>query len=287
MSWWIWIVAAVLMLFAIAAGKILRTTEFHDEKTEYETVAPLDFRHTILSFIFYPIGFFTFVFTVLTLTPLIFVFHPKRVHWMLRFYGRLMLLSFGVIVHLKGKEQLKREKAYMLVVNHESLFDVFLMACLTFRQVTALGAAYQFKLPLWGIMLKRYGIIPLMRRNTNEAMEAVSLARKKLEAGICVFIAPEGTRTETGELKPFKKGPFHLAFGAKADILLAVFKGAFEIKRKTDWRIRPGIITIDVGDFILYKDYKNSTIEELQSLTRTEMLKLLSKDDLPEEESTI
>jgi len=287
MSWWIWIVAAVLMLFAIAAGKILRTTEFHDEKTEYETVAPLDFRHTILSFIFYPIGFFTFVFTVLTLTPLIFIFHPKRVHWMLRFYGRLMLLSFGVIVHLKGKEQLKREKAYMLVVNHESLFDVFLMACLTFRQVTALGAAYQFKLPLWGIMLKRYGIIPLMRRNTNEAMEAVALARKKLEAGICVFIAPEGTRTETGELKPFKKGPFHLAFGAKADILLAVFKGAFEIKRKTDWRIRPGIITIDVGDFILYKDYKNSTIEELQSLTRTEMLKLLSKDDLPEEESTI
>ena len=287
MSWWIWIVAAVLMLFAIAAGKILRTTEFHDEKTEYETVAPLDFRHTILSFIFYPIGFFTFVFTVLTLTPLIFVFHPKRVHWMLRFYGRLMLLSFGVIVHLKGKEQLKREKAYLLVVNHESLFDVFLMACLTFRQVTALGAAYQFKLPLWGIMLKRYGIIPLMRRNTNEAMEAVALARKKLEAGICVFIAPEGTRTETGELKPFKKGPFHLAFGAKADILLAVFKGAFEIKRKTDWRIRPGIITIDVGDFILYKDYKNSTIEELQSLTRTEMLKLLSKDDLPEEESTI
>ena len=287
MSWWIWIVAAVLMLFAIAAGKILRTTEFHDEKTEYETVAPLDFRHTILSFIFYPIGFFTFVFTVLTLTPLIFVFHPKRVHWMLRFYGRLMLLSFGVIVHLKGKEQLKREKAYMLVVNHESLFDVFLMACLTFRQVTALGAAYQFKLPLWGLMLKRYGIIPLMRRNTNEAMEAVALARKKLEAGICVFIAPEGTRTETGELKPFKKGPFHLAFGAKADILLAVFKGAFEIKRKTDWRIRPGIITIDVGDFILYKDYKNSTIEELQSLTRTEMLKLLSKDDLPEEESTI
>ena len=287
MSWWIWIVAAVLMLFAIAAGKILRTTEFHDEKTKYETVAPLDFRHTILSFIFYPIGFFTFVFTVLTLTPLIFVFHPKRVHCMLRFYGRLMLLSFGVIVHLKGKEQLKREKAYMLVVNHESLFDVFLMACLTFRQVTALGAAYQFKLPLWGIMLKRYGIIPLMRRNTNEAMEAVALARKKLEAGICVFIAPEGTRTETGELKPFKKGPFHLAFGAKADILLAVFKGAFEIKRKTDWRIRPGIITIDVGDFILYKDYKNSTIEELQSLTRTEMLKLLSKDDLPEEESTI
>ena len=286
MSWWIWIVAAVLVLFAIAAGKILRTTEFHDEKTEYETVAPLDFRHTILSFIFYPIGFFTFVFTVLTLTPLVFLFHPKRVHRTLRFYGRLMLLSFGVIVRLRGKEKLKREKAYLLVINHESLFDVFLMACLTFRQVTALGAAYQFKLPLWGLMLKRYGIIPLMRRNTSEAMEAVKLARQKLEAGICVFIAPEGTRTETGELKPFKKGPFHLAFGAKADILLAVFKGSFEIKRKTDWRIRPGIITIDVGDFILYEDYKDNTIEGLQSLTRSEMLQLLDKEDTSEEGTT-
>ena len=64
MSWWIWIVVAVLVLFAIAAGKILSTTESHDEKTEFETVAPLDFRHTIFSYIFYPIGFFTFVFTV-------------------------------------------------------------------------------------------------------------------------------------------------------------------------------------------------------------------------------
>ena len=124
-------------------------------------------------------------------------------------------------VPMRGKEKLKREKAYLLVINHESLFDVFLMACLTFRQVTALGAAYQFKLPLWGLMLKRYGIIPLLRRNTNEAMEAVALAREKLEAGICVFIAPEGTRTETGELKPFKKGPFHQPFPANAAILLA------------------------------------------------------------------
>ena len=195
MSWWIWIVVAVLVLFAIAAGKILSTTESHDEKTEFKTVAPLDFRHTIFSFIFYPIGFFTFVFTVLTLTPVIFLFHPKRVHWVLRFYGRLMLLSFGVIARLRGKEQLKREQPYLLVINHESLFDVFLMACLTFRQVTALGAAYQFKLPLWGLMLKRYGIIPLKRRNISEAMEAVELAREKLEAGICVFMAPEGTRT--------------------------------------------------------------------------------------------
>ena len=283
MSWWIWLVAAVLVFFAITAGKILRTTEVHGQETSGETTSPFDFRHSIFSFIFYPIGFFTFVFTVLTLTPLIFVFHPKRVHWAIRFYGRLMLLSFGVIVRLEGKEKLKREKAYLLLINHESLFDVFLMACLTFRQVTALGAAYQFKLPLWGLMLKRYGIIPLMRRNISEAMEAVEMAREKLESGICVFIAPEGTRTETGELKPFKKGPFHLAFGARADILFAVFKGAFEIKRKTDWRIRPGIITIDVGDFILYEDYKDDTIEELQSLARSEMLRLLGKENRSEE----
>ncbi|HHZ80906.1 MAG TPA: hypothetical protein EYN59_07330, partial [Candidatus Marinimicrobia bacterium] len=91
MSWWIWLVAAVLVFFAITAGKILRTTEVHGQETSGETTSPFGFRHSIFSFIFYPIGFFTFVFTVLTLTPLIFVFHPKRVHWAIRFYGRLML----------------------------------------------------------------------------------------------------------------------------------------------------------------------------------------------------
>ncbi|MEE2876555.1 MAG: lysophospholipid acyltransferase family protein [Candidatus Neomarinimicrobiota bacterium] len=286
MTPWIWLFLILLVLFAAAAVKILRTTEFHGEGIPRTAAAPLDYRHTILSIIFYPIGFVTFVFTVLTLTPLVFIFHPKHVHSAIRFYGRLMLLSFGVIVKLNGQENLKRDKAFLLLINHESLFDVFLMACLTFRQVTALGAAYQFKLPLWGIMLKRYGIIPLKRSKVSEAIHAVEMAKEKLEEGICVFIAPEGTRTDTGELKPFKKGPFHLALGAEADILIAVFKGAFEIKRKTDWRIRPGKVTIDVGDFILFDDYKNSSIEELQSLVRARMLELLGKSESEEMEAT-
>ncbi len=282
MTVWTWLALILLALFAVAAVKILRTTEYHGEQTPREVAAPLGFRHTILSFIFYPIGFVTFVFTVLTLTPLVFIFHPRRVHWAIRFYGRLMLLSFGVIVKLNGRERLKRDKAYLLLINHESLFDVFLMASLTFRQVTALGAAYQFKLPLWGIMLKRYGIIPLKRRKTSEAIQAVGMAKQKLEEGVCVFMAPEGTRTDTGKLKPFKKGAFHLASGAEADILIAVFKGAFEIKRKTDWRIRPGKVTIDVGDFILYDDYKGTSLEELQSLVRASMLELLGESETEE-----
>ena len=279
MNIFIWGVVILVFFFGIVGFKILNTTEFHSEKTPIHVKIPLDFRHTIFSILFYPIGLTTFIFTVLTLTPLVFIFHPKRVGWAIRFYGRLMLLSFGVIVKLNGKDKLKRDKAYLLLINHESLFDVFLMGCLTFRQVTALGAAYQFKLPLWGIMLKRYGIIPLKRRKTSEAIEAVEMARKKLEDGICVFLAPEGTRTDDGELKPFKKGGFHLAFGAKADILIVAFKGAFGIKRKTDWRIKPGKVNIDVGDFILYEDYKDCSIEELQSHVRGKMLELLRRDN--------
>ena len=275
MNFFIWLILLLIVFFALAAFKILSTTEFHGVDTPKNAKNTLDIRHTISSIIFYPIGFTTFIFTILTLTPLVFILHPKRVGWAIRFYGRLMLLSFGVIVKLNGQEKLKRDKAYLLLINHESLFDVFLLGCLTFRQVTALGAAYQFKLPLWGMMLKRYGIIPLKRRKTNEAIEAVEMAREKLENGICVFLAPEGTRTDDGALKPFKKGGFHLAFGAKADILIVGFKGAFEIKRKTDWRIRPGKVTIDVGDFILYDDYKDKSIEELQFIVREQMLQIL------------
>ena len=110
-------------------------------------------------------------------------------------------------------------------------------------------------------------------------MRSIDMAKETLQKGIPVYVSPEGTRTTTGRIREFKKGPFHLAREAGADILPMVFHGAFEIKRKTDWRLRPGVIRIDVGDFILHEDYQHMSMEELQAHVREQLRRM--KGEIP------
>jgi len=209
--------------------------------------------------------------------PIVILSRPKYIAPIVRFYGRLLLIGFGIILKINGKEKLKRKKPYLLIFNHSSIIDIFILPSITYKQVTALAASYQFKLPIWGTIIKRYGIIPIERNNRNAAIKSVKIAEDKIKKGISVFISPEGTRTTSGELNPFKKGPFHLAKAANVDILVVAFKGAFLVKRKTDWRIKPGKVDVIIGDFIYYKDYKSLSIEELKKISWQKMNNLLKK----------
>ncbi len=266
----------LLITFFVVVIKIFGASEKKDNKINYDN-SDLTIANTIYSILLYPIWFVIFIFTCFTFLPIVMFVKPKFISTIVRAYGRLLLIGFGIILKINGKEKLKRKKPYLLLFNHSSIIDIFILPSITFKQVTALAASYQFKLPIWGPIIKKYGIIPVERKNKNSAIRSVKYAQEKLKQGISVFISPEGTRTTSGELNPFKKGPFHLAKGSKADILIVVFKGAFLAKRKTDWRIKPGIIEIMVGDFIYYSDYKNLSVEELKKLSWKKMNNLLEK----------
>ncbi|HIC74522.1 MAG TPA: 1-acyl-sn-glycerol-3-phosphate acyltransferase [Candidatus Marinimicrobia bacterium] len=269
---------ALLALTAIIltgiAIRIIRRVEIHSEETPKSASGQLGVVHTIASVFLYPLGFLGFTVAMLILIPTVVLFSPRRTHWMVRLMARFILLSIGVVVKVRGKEKLRRKKAFVLMFNHESIFDAILLGAVVYRYVTALGAAYQFKLPLWGALLRRWGIIEIPRKKLHAAKQSIEMAKEMLQRGIPVYVAPEGTRTTTGRMREFKKGPFHLVRGAEADILPMVFRGAFQIKRKTDWRLKPGIVHIDVGDFILYEDYRDMSIEELQAYVRKQLRRM-------------
>ncbi len=268
------LIVFLLLVFFMIVIKIFGSTEKKDKSITYNN-SDLNILHIIYSLILYPFWFIIFVFTCFTFLPIVMLLKAKSISPIVRFYGRLLLFGFGIILKIKGKEKLKRKKPYLLLFNHSSIIDIFILPTITFRQVTALAASYQFKLPIWGPIIKKYGIIPVERKNKSSAIESVKYAQKKLQEGIPVFIAPEGTRTTSGKLNSFKKGPFHLAKGSKADILIVVFNGAFLAKRKTDWRIKPGVVDVVVGDFIYFEDYKNLSITELQKTCWNKMNNLL------------
>ena len=95
--------------------------------------------------------------------------------------------------------------------------------------------------------------------------------------GISFLIAPEGTRTRTGKLGQFKKGPFHLLKNAAVPIVPIGIIGAFGAKQKNDWRLKPGILTTRFGDVISHDEYDNMSVGELRDYVRGKIKELIEK----------
>ncbi|MFQ6673482.1 MAG: lysophospholipid acyltransferase family protein [Fidelibacterota bacterium] len=268
------VIALLALVFVGVTISVVSRVESHSEKPSAVAQHKLGFLYTVVSVILWPLGLLSFVVGVVILIPLLFLIPPKYLSLVIRLFCRFVLLSVGVVVRVKGKERFRRSKAFVVMFNHQSLFDAFVLGVVIYRYMTALGAAYQFKLPLWGTLLRRWEIIPIPRTNLTQAIRSIELAREKLDSGIPVLVAPEGTRTLTGEIGEFKKGPFHLALGSKADILPMVIQGAFEIKQKTDWRLKPGIVRVNTGNFITLEQYRGLSVEELRNYVRVRLREL-------------
>jgi 1-acyl-sn-glycerol-3-phosphate acyltransferase len=86
-----------------------------------------------------------------------------------------------------------------------------------------------FRVPIFGNALAAAGFIAIDRGNTESAIRNLERARSLLESGTHVWIAPEGTRSVTGQLLPFKKGGFHLAFESELPILPVTLSGTRDV----------------------------------------------------------
>ena len=110
-----------------------------------------------------------------------------------------------------------------------------------------------------------------------KAINALNKAEKEINKGISIIIAPEGTRTTTGEIGDFKKGPFHLASNTGATIIPIGLIGAFEAKKKTDWRLKPGVLITRFGKPIHKKEYEGLSINEMRDMVKEKIIELINK----------
>jgi len=129
-------------------------------------------------------------------------------------------------------------RPYVAVSNHESYADIFLLSHLPW-EMKWLSKDTIFKIPVMGWMMTMAGDIRLTRGNRDSAANAILQCRDRLAKKVSVMIFPEGTRSRTADLLPFKDGAFRLAIEAGAPILpiavagtrYAMAKGSFRFKR--------------------------------------------------------
>tara|TARA_A100001011_G_scaffold92650_1_gene97442 strand:- start:49639 stop:50208 length:570 start_codon:yes stop_codon:yes gene_type:complete len=164
---------------------------------------------------------------------------------------------------------------YLYLFNHVSMFDQFMIGAYIGHYITAVGAKEIFQYPIFGQLITLYGGVPIIRTHLKSALKSLQYVEEAINKGVSFIIAPEGTRTLTGELSPFKKGPFHLAKNTGITIVPIALMGGLEAKSKDDWRLKPGILTTRFGVPITQEEYGHLQVEEISDLVREKIEDLI------------
>jgi 1-acyl-sn-glycerol-3-phosphate acyltransferase len=113
---------------------------------------------------------------------------------------------------------------FVVVANHQSILDILLLSRMP-REMKWVAKEELFKIPWVGTMLRMSGDIPIRRGDAESGGEALSRARAYLARGMSVMIFPEGTRSKSGKMLPFKSGAFRLALDAGVPVLPVAVHG--------------------------------------------------------------
>ena len=127
-------------------------------------------------------------------------------------------------VEVRGREKVHRSETYVIVANHLSLLDILLMFRL-FTHFTWVSKVENFRVPLIGWNMRLNGYIPLKRGDRESVRRMLAACEQALRDGTSVMMFPEGTRSRTGALQPFKAGAFELALATGRPLLPVLVEG--------------------------------------------------------------
>ncbi len=177
----------------------------------------------------------------------------------------LLHLLFGYRV--EGAEKVPKAGPVILAANHLSILDPIAIGAGVGRPVSFLARADVFRLPLLSWLLPRLYAIPV-ERGTGD-LAAVKNAIRALERGMAFGIFPEGTRSRSGKLQPFKTGVAAIALRTGAWVVPVAVVGteeAWPVGRKLFRLRRP--IRVVYGEPIPVPRKNKVTHQELENLTR-------------------
>ncbi|MHA7817927.1 MAG: HAD-IB family hydrolase [Pseudohaliea sp.] len=183
---------------------------------------------------------------------------------------------------VKGEEHLWARRPAVFVFNHQSKADVVIMARLLRQDIAGVGKQEIRRMPVIGKVLELGGVVMIDRKNAASAIEAMApLVDAMRREGKSVVLAPEGTRTISPRLGPFKKGAFHLAMQAGVPIVPIVIHNAGDVAPKGDFVFRPATVDVEVLPPVDTADWQAETIDEHVREVRNLFLRTLGQPEEP------
>ena len=167
---------------------------------------------------------------------------------MLKGLAKIMLkVNPGWHFCIKGADRAKVKEPTIVIANHQSFLDLPLLYLLPWSMKWVAKKSL-FKIPIFGWIIFMTGQIAI-ERYSMKSVKKLDYLVQPIKNGIPAMIFPEGTRTETGDLKSFKNGAFLLAKRYNFNLLPVVLKGGYEAMPSGSWKIVPKqTFTISVLD---------------------------------------
>lgn len=163
---------------------------------------------------------------------------------------RLGLFLSGIRYVVEGGERIEAGRAAVYAVNHASNIEPPILFTALRRVHPRLRILYKAELRKLPVLVQAWdlaGFVPLERGNPEQSLPAIDAAAAALREGNSFLIFPEGTRSRTGALLPFKKGGFIMAIKGQAPIVPVAISGTRNALRKGSFIIRPVTVTVRVG----------------------------------------
>jgi len=194
-------------------------------------------------------------------------------------WARLICWLTPVSVSVDGAENADPSRSYVVVCNHQSQYDIFLVYGWLKLDLKWVLKAELRRVPGVGIGCEKAGHIFVDRANPDQARKAVSDALEDVGDGVGVLFFAEGTRSQDGKLGPFKKGAFRVAASQHLPVLPVTIIGTRDIQKPRSLTIYPGRIRMVIHPAIEMNAADDAeTVRYLMTKTRQAIASALPED---------
>ena len=214
---------------------------------------------------------------ILVFTPLVTVTWLLTAWWDRRrwWVGRVFRLTAATALRVTplwsaryvGELPEDRDRPFVVVCNHVSIADVVVLGSLPW-EMKWVSKASNFRIPFLGQMMRMAGDVRVVRDDRESRARAYQRLKEWVERGVPVIIFPEGTRSKTGELLPFRNGAFRLAVETQTPVLPLAVHGTREAIKKGSMVFGRAEARVAIRDPVSVDGLDMDDVEELRDRVR-------------------
>jgi len=220
------------------------------------------------------------------LVGLIRPFNPTNSRWCAQIYSFFGLPAIGIKVKAIGLENYPTDRAFIVVANHQSNWDLFVVGSTVPKRMVSLGKKSLKWVPLFGQLYWLAGNILVDRGNSKKAMEAMEITKKALtQDNTNIWFFAEGTRNKGKNMLPFKKGAFVTALNAGVPVVrvcTSSYLNGFSMDK-----LNNGTAKVKVLPAIETKDLSMDDLDALMKECHDSMMEVIQELDSPATEGTV